>query len=191
MLPSRGRRRALALFFFRLILVFVFMWLPSLAFIFVGGAWSSPWLAWAGGTWSHLQSAASAVAALTKDDIRLAFFNLIYCRRHEQPKNTYRVALQSVSVVLENDEPSTHDDAETPQAPNNGESNEFERHGESRQMVNQQPDPEQPVGDPNAYWPSQRPMRVDPRVARYLQEQEENKATASSLSRFTLEEYCE
>jgi len=69
LLPPTGRRRILAIYFFRLSVVFVVMWLPGLLFLFVAGAWLDPWVAWAGGSWSHLQGAVSALVSLLKPDI--------------------------------------------------------------------------------------------------------------------------
>lgn len=167
MLPMRGRRRALAVFFTRLLFVFVIMWMPAILFIFIGGTWGRPWLAMGGATWSLMQSGASALAALSKDDIRKAVLDLLFCRSREEQKEAYRVAVQSVSAVLENDE-STHDDIQ-----------------KYDDIQNQEVYPEEALivskakeslhaGDPNAYWPSQRPKRINPRLARFLEEQGED-----------------
>jgi hypothetical protein len=55
LLPPTGKRRLLAIYFFRLVVAFVLMWIPALVLIFIVGSWISPWATWTGGSWSHLQ----------------------------------------------------------------------------------------------------------------------------------------
>ena len=69
MLPPTGRRRLLAIYFFRLAAVFLIMWLPGLLLLFVTAAWLDPWVQWAGGVWSHLQGMVSALVSLLKPDV--------------------------------------------------------------------------------------------------------------------------
>ena len=68
-----GRRRNLALYFFRLIFVFVFMWLPFIVITFVVNPAipgpQNPWLLWTGAAWSHLQGLVSVLVSCTKEDI--------------------------------------------------------------------------------------------------------------------------
>jgi succinate dehydrogenase/fumarate reductase cytochrome b subunit len=85
LLPPMGRRRTLAIYFFRLAAVFLIMWLPGLFFLFVAGAWVHPWVEWAGGLWSHLQCGVSAGVSLMKPDIWQAFRDFWCCCR---PKST-------------------------------------------------------------------------------------------------------
>jgi len=80
MLPPSGRRRILAIYFFRLAAVFLIMWLPGLLLLFVIGAWMDPWVEWAGGSWSHLQGAVSALVSLMKPDIWKAVSDFWFCR---------------------------------------------------------------------------------------------------------------
>lgn len=72
MLPPVGLRRDLALYFFRLFLVFFFMWLPFIIFAFVTRNENS-WVGWFGAAWSHLQGLVSVLFGLTKADIKEGF----------------------------------------------------------------------------------------------------------------------
>lgn len=69
LLPPSGRRRLLAIYFFRIAAVFLIMWLPGLLLLFVTSAWLDPWVQWAGGAWSHLQGLVSAIVSLWKPDV--------------------------------------------------------------------------------------------------------------------------
>ena len=69
LLPPSGRRRILAVFFFRLAAVFLVMWLPGLFLLFVNLSSGTPWVQWAGGAWTHLQALVSALVSLLKPDI--------------------------------------------------------------------------------------------------------------------------
>lgn len=79
-LPPKGKRRQLVIYFFRLVLVFVIMWVPALVFLFITGQWLNPWVKWVGGTWCHIQGAASAIACLWKPDVSRAVLELLQCR---------------------------------------------------------------------------------------------------------------
>ena len=189
MLPKRGRRRTLTLFFTRLIIIFVVMWTPALVFVFLGGTWSSAWVAWAGGVWANLQGAASGIAAILKPDIRRAVRNLLPCFDvQEEATQTYRVAIQSVSAVLENapsehsdrdnDEPTTVPRATAPQTTEVQDLSDTSPTMTADNDPDQQPPlPPPPLmtselwqrrdvreGDPLAHWPSQRPLRQNPRL---------------------------
>lgn len=131
------------------------------------------------------------MAALTKEDIRKAFFDVLWCRsKIEEPKETYRVAVQSVSVVLQNDESSSHEKTSTndatgekhqPSTLSNYDLSKYVSHHPVDQHI------EQSVGDPNAYWPSQRPMRINPRLVQLYEElrQKERQGESSSESSST------
>jgi hypothetical protein len=56
LLPPSGKRRLLTIYFGRLCLVFIIMWIPAFVVMFVATEWLSPWVDWVGGTWSHLQA---------------------------------------------------------------------------------------------------------------------------------------
>jgi hypothetical protein len=63
--------RAVVVFFGRLFLVFVVMWVPAILFLF-GFVWADrvgQFLLPIGGTWSHLQGVVSALLCLRKEDI--------------------------------------------------------------------------------------------------------------------------
>jgi hypothetical protein len=79
LLPTTGHRRTLTVYFGRLIVVFVFMWLPTFIILFAAGNWLPPWAHWAGGTWSHLQGAVSAGVSLMKPDIMNAVQTFLVC----------------------------------------------------------------------------------------------------------------
>lgn len=81
MLPPIGRRRNLAVYFFRLVFVFVAMWLPFIIITFIVGparpGAESSWLFWTGAAWSHLQGLASVLTSLTKPDIKNAYLGTL------------------------------------------------------------------------------------------------------------------
>jgi hypothetical protein len=80
LLPPKGKRRVLSVYFFRLILVFLIMWLPTFIVLFVAAPWLPTWAHFAGGTWSHLQGAVSAVVSLFKPDIWNAVQRFVTCK---------------------------------------------------------------------------------------------------------------
>ena len=81
MLPPIGRRRNLAVYFFRLVFVFVAMWLPFIIIAFIVGparpGVESSWLPWTSAAWSHLQGLASVLTSLTKPDIKNAYLGTL------------------------------------------------------------------------------------------------------------------
>ena len=80
MIPRKdGRTRSVAFFFLRLTGVFILMWLPTIIAIYII-AGSSIYLAFLGGTWSHLQPAVSIGVSLLKGDIREATVEFLTCR---------------------------------------------------------------------------------------------------------------
>ena len=86
LMPTVGKRRILTVYFLRLAIVFVVMWLPALLFLFILGAWIPHWLVWAGGAWSHLQGLVSSILSLGKPDIKSATYHLWKCQCH--PRDT-------------------------------------------------------------------------------------------------------
>ena len=128
-------------------------------------------------TWAHLQSAAAGIAALLKPDINKAVMDLLLCRKREEPKETYRVAVQSVSAVLEGE--TDEDGRANENAPEekgqdankNDPEQALPKRISMKHMILTQPS----FGDPTAYWPSQRPMRQNPRLLRHQQECTETK----------------
>lgn len=75
LLPTSGGRRALAIYFFRLVGAFAIMWIPCLVLLVVTSAWTGPWVQWAGGLWGHMQGVVSGVVSLCKPDIWAAYKN--------------------------------------------------------------------------------------------------------------------
>jgi hypothetical protein len=56
--PPPGKRRTLTVYFGRMIVVVIVMWIPFLLVAYIFGPWAPPWLLWSGGTASHLQAGA-------------------------------------------------------------------------------------------------------------------------------------
>lgn len=79
LMPPRGRRRALAIYFFRIVGVFVLMWGPVfvMTYAFAG---MSPWLVFVASIWAHMQASVSAVVALLKPDVAEAARQLATCK---------------------------------------------------------------------------------------------------------------
>jgi hypothetical protein len=86
LLPPRGKRRQLSLYYGRIVVVFISMWIPFLVVDFMFGAWMPLWLKYLGGTLSHLQGITSALICLHKPDIYIAekkFFTCQSCRKSD------------------------------------------------------------------------------------------------------------
>ena len=90
LLPSKGKRRLIALYFFRLIAVFLIMWLPTCVLLWMAASYLPTSVQFAGGTWSHLQGAVSAGVSLLKPDIFRAFRNFMCCRQDNHDDNHHR-----------------------------------------------------------------------------------------------------
>ena len=70
----------LHIFFFlhhRIGAMFLFLWMPSIAIIYVFRGLAGPWLTWSLGLLSHTQGLVSALLTLGKDDVRRAVVNLL------------------------------------------------------------------------------------------------------------------
>ena len=85
LMPPPGRRRLVTIYFGRLIIVFLVMWIPTLLLIFILAA--PHWVGFIGGSWSHMQGGVSAIFMLLKPDIWEAFKSIMTCHRHEKNKN--------------------------------------------------------------------------------------------------------
>ena len=105
LLPPRGRRRMLATYFFRIVVAFFIMWLPTVIF-FYGFSNFNPWVVWASGVWAHLQGFVSTTVSLMKPDIAQAARQFVTCRicgdmptddeeRSERSGRSFRDALWS------------------------------------------------------------------------------------------------
>jgi len=78
---SRQRQaRTLTIYFVRIFVVYIGMWLPAIFLMFVLKV-HNEWLVWAGGMWAHLQGVVSAGLSLTKPDILVAVLALFGCKR--------------------------------------------------------------------------------------------------------------
>jgi 7 transmembrane receptor (rhodopsin family) len=80
LIPPPGKRRTLTVYFGRMIVVIIVMWIPFLLAAYIIGPWSPRWLMWSGGTASHFQAVISVIIALLKPDVRLAVVQLLTCR---------------------------------------------------------------------------------------------------------------
>mmetsp|Transcript_10494 Transcript_10494/g.25149 ORF Transcript_10494/g.25149 Transcript_10494/m.25149 type:complete len:381 (-) Transcript_10494:133-1275(-) len=75
LLPKKGEgKRALTVYFFRLLFIFVFFWFPAVLSAYVA---TNPWLSFVGASWSHVQGAVSALAMLGKSDVYDCAQNLL------------------------------------------------------------------------------------------------------------------
>eukprot|EP00934_Nitzschia_sp_Nitz4_P002626 Nitzschia sp. Nitz4//scaffold759_size2445//147//1275//NITZ4_009294-RA/size2445-processed-gene-0.5-mRNA-1//-1//CDS//3329557644//2616//frame0 len=78
LLPPRGKRRELTVYFFRIGAMFMFMWMPTIvALTFLKGK-LPPWWTWGLGLFSHTQGLISALVAMMKQDIRDAVKDLLF-----------------------------------------------------------------------------------------------------------------
>ena len=80
LMPPTPDKRYMFIYYGRVILVFFIMWLPTLILGFVLSSWLPAWSFWAGGTWSHMQGAVSAVVSLMKPDIYRAVRRFVQCQ---------------------------------------------------------------------------------------------------------------
>ena len=79
LLPPQGKKREIAVFFFRIVVVFVVMWLPSIVFFYAGSG-INIWVVYFSGIWAHMQGAVSAAVSMLKSDIRFAVLDFLFCR---------------------------------------------------------------------------------------------------------------
>jgi hypothetical protein len=86
LLPPSGKRRLLMIYFGRIVLIFLVMWIPTLLLIFVLSSWLPPWVPFAGGTWSHFQTFVSAVCILLKPDILEAVKMFVTCQWYRKER---------------------------------------------------------------------------------------------------------
>jgi len=100
LLPPTGRRRGLALYFSRVILVYYVMWIPGLiVFCFLGSFIRIPvWVFWAGAAWSHFQGFVSSLVATTRPQIRRAVRDYLRCVRDERPRRAVMTGDSSTSL---------------------------------------------------------------------------------------------
>lgn len=82
LMPPPGRRRIFTIYFARLIIVFLIMWIPTLLLLFVLARVPHA-LSFIGGTWSHMQGGLSAYLILLKPDIWKAFRKFMPCSKDD------------------------------------------------------------------------------------------------------------
>lgn len=106
-MPPTGKRRLLAIFFGRIISAFVIMWVPYFILGMIGTG--SPWLVFAAGSWGHFQGVVSSCIALTKPDIRQAFFRLMrcQCRRGSEPRESSVLGSSTLPISRNLQDPSS------------------------------------------------------------------------------------
>jgi len=79
LLPPRGRRRLIGLYFFRIMAVFIIMWVPVVLFFYAISI-VSPWVVWTSSAWAHAQGIVSATLSLNKPDVHQAFREFVSCK---------------------------------------------------------------------------------------------------------------
>jgi hypothetical protein len=82
LLPPKGRRRGLSIYFFRVFIVFLIIWAPFIVLFYPLGG-TSRWVVWVSCIWAHAQAVVSACVSLMKPDIALAARQLMACRIKE------------------------------------------------------------------------------------------------------------
>jgi len=115
---SPRQARALTIYFARIVVVYLTIWIPSVFFLYVLDMHNA-WLAFAGGTIAHMQGIVSGGVALSKPDVGLAVLRLFKCssdssddrlgawgflRRIRDTNSTYRGSSSHTSP-----DPSKHD----------------------------------------------------------------------------------
>jgi len=75
---SARQARALTMYFARIVVVYFAIWIPCVLILYVFDL-RDQWLAFAGGTFAHLQGMVSAGMALSKPDVSLAVLQLYTC----------------------------------------------------------------------------------------------------------------
>jgi hypothetical protein len=91
LLPPRGKRRVIGVYFFRICVVFVVMWIPTVLVFYVLSR-LDPWAVWASAVWSHFQGFVSSTVSLLKPDVARAVKDFFYCRACSAQGDTYDVS---------------------------------------------------------------------------------------------------
>ena len=79
LLPPSGKRRLLVIYFGRVIMVFLVVWVPYFLLLFVLSTWVPHYGHFIGGTLTHLQGVVSAGVSLLKPDIYYAVKSFVTC----------------------------------------------------------------------------------------------------------------
>jgi hypothetical protein len=80
LLPPKGKRRELAIYFFRIVFLFLFFWCPVVVVYYLPGIHASPWVSFGFAVLAHLHGSANAAVSLMKKDVYWATNRLITCR---------------------------------------------------------------------------------------------------------------
>ena len=80
LMPPAGKRRLLAIYFGRIVVVFVLCWVPYMVLVFMFATWMPTEVHFYGGTLSHLQGVISAGLCLLKPDVYFAVKRFFSCR---------------------------------------------------------------------------------------------------------------
>jgi predicted sulfurtransferase len=88
LLPARGKRRILSIYFFRIVAIFLIMWGPVAFLIYFFNEFvidddKQHASIFAVAVWAHLQAVFSAAVTLTKPDILQAVISFLCCRRQK------------------------------------------------------------------------------------------------------------
>ena len=81
LLPPRGYRKELAVYYFKIVFVVLFIWMPFLIFFVALRGRVHPWAVWTAGALAHAQTMISALLACQKHDIRNAVLEFWCCRK--------------------------------------------------------------------------------------------------------------
>ena len=120
LLPPRGYRRELAIYYFKIIFVVFFVWMPYLVVFVALRGRVHPWVVWTMGAVAHSQTMISAVLACQKSDIREAVAEF-WCRgccnkkstaesEHQQGEGKEAILRLTGESVCHGDFPQQRDD---------------------------------------------------------------------------------
>ena len=84
LLPPRGYRKELAVYYFKIVFVVLFIWMPFLVFFVALRGRVHPWVVWAAGSLAHSQTLISSLLACQKHDIRSAVLEFWCCIKPEE-----------------------------------------------------------------------------------------------------------
>jgi hypothetical protein len=76
---ARSRSRALTIFFFRITVIFIVFWTPTVVVYYVVRG-IAPWGMFVIGLWSHSQGAVAALVTFMKPDVKEAVMDFVWCR---------------------------------------------------------------------------------------------------------------
>jgi hypothetical protein len=81
LLPARARSRSrtLTIFFFRITIIFIVFWTPTMVVYYVVRG-IAPWGMFVVGSWSHSQGAVAALVTFMKPDVKEAVIDFVCCR---------------------------------------------------------------------------------------------------------------